>query len=92
MTSPCSPPTSLSPPLGGEAGLTSDLCMSAALTDGWTDELVGPAGLLYLSPSTWTHWKDGGRESPMPPVLSMGGGATLVGVAIDTRSDPPKSD
>lgn len=20
------------------------------------------------------HWKDGGRESPMPPVLSAGGG------------------
>lgn len=35
------------------------------------------AELMRPSPlSGHTHWKDGGRESPMPPVRSMGGGSS----------------
>lgn len=46
--------------------------------------------MLHSGPRC-THWKDGGLESPIPPVLSIGGGAKLVGVTTDWTSEPLKS-
>lgn len=37
-------------------------------------------------PEQCTHWKEGGRESPMPPVLSRGGGSSGW---LSVHWDPP---
>lgn len=82
----------------GVGDLTSDPCRSswqtaAALKQTNTSHAVS----TRLRQHDWslirvgTHWKDGGLESPMPPVLSMGGGAKLEGVATEGVSDPLKS-
>lgn len=82
----------------GAGDLTSDLCWSswqtaAALKRTNTSQPVSERSHQHdwSSIRVGTHWKDGGLESPMPPVLSMGGGARLEGVATEGVSDPLKS-
>lgn len=71
--------------------------LRVVMIDSWSAETDGQqvsratSVIRVLWEYSGTHWKDGGLESPIPPVLSMGGGARLEGVATESKSDPLKS-